>query len=405
MSDKAAKILHLNASDSGGAFVFAENLIKGLSACSPYVGHHALYSGAAQNINLFNSPRLHKSFAFGQHAAEKFKLLWHEKDSSVRFKFSMSESGMPLKALKALCEPYDLIHLHWINKGFIRLEDLKALNKPLVWTCHDAWPFTGGCHLPNTCRQYEQSCGHCPMLKHPNANDLSAKVFKRKQALYPHLNLHLVSPSLFMQSQIEHSSLGKALPHTCIPNGIDTALFTPDLERSSERFTIGFVAANLNDPNKALRRLIEAMSYLPADFDYQLLLVGQQKQAFDFSLPDHCEIIQNANSKTAMINAYQRMDALVCSSSIETYPTTLMEGFSCGVMGFGFEVGGVPEILNAMQTKAIAAFDTKAMAAALLDYANSKCNKMALHEKARTVFDAQITARAYSKIYDQLLNH
>jgi hypothetical protein len=58
-----------------------------------------------------------------------------------------------------------------------------------------------------------------------------------------------------------------------------------------------------------------------------------------------------------------------------------------------------------MQTKAIAAFDTKAMAAALLDYANSKCNKMALHEKARTVFDAQITARAYSKIYDQLLNH
>jgi glycosyltransferase involved in cell wall biosynthesis len=106
-----------------------------------------------------------------------------------------------------------------------------------------------------------------------------------------------------------------------------------------------------------------------------------------------------------MINAYQSMDALVCTSTIETYPTTLMEGFSSGVMGFGFNVGGVPEILDKMGREAIKAFDPAAMAQQLLAHASVTKNTLALHEKAQTVFDQQITARAYSTIYTQLLNH
>jgi hypothetical protein len=34
----------------------------------------------------------------------------------------------------------DIIHLHWMADGFLRLETLAHLNRPIVWTLHDSWP-------------------------------------------------------------------------------------------------------------------------------------------------------------------------------------------------------------------------------------------------------------------------
>ena len=45
----------------------------------------------------------------------------------------------------------DIIHLHWLSAGFLSVETigrLGRLGKPLVWTLHDSWSFTGGCHMP-----------------------------------------------------------------------------------------------------------------------------------------------------------------------------------------------------------------------------------------------------------------
>ena len=40
----------------------------------------------------------------------------------------------------------DVVHLHWIAGGMIRIEDLAKINAPIVWSLHDMWAFTGGCH-------------------------------------------------------------------------------------------------------------------------------------------------------------------------------------------------------------------------------------------------------------------
>ena len=45
----------------------------------------------------------------------------------------------------------DIIQLNWITGGFLRIESLAKLNKPLVWYVHDMWPFTGGCHYAGRC--------------------------------------------------------------------------------------------------------------------------------------------------------------------------------------------------------------------------------------------------------------
>lgn len=58
----------------------------------------------------------------------------------------------------------DIINLHWICGGFLPVTALAQLNRPLVWTIHDSWAFTGGCHIPFECTRYRGICGSCPQL-------------------------------------------------------------------------------------------------------------------------------------------------------------------------------------------------------------------------------------------------
>jgi hypothetical protein len=56
----------------------------------------------------------------------------------------------------------DLINLHWVCNGFMQIETAGKLTKPVVWTLHDMWGLTGGCHYAGECDRYTQSCGACP---------------------------------------------------------------------------------------------------------------------------------------------------------------------------------------------------------------------------------------------------
>ena len=79
----------------------------------------------------------------------------------------------------AAMEP-DLVHLHWLTAGLLRLETLSRFNKPLLWTLHDSWAFTGGCHVPFACTRYRQKCGACPVLGSSADKDLSRRIWQAK---------------------------------------------------------------------------------------------------------------------------------------------------------------------------------------------------------------------------------
>jgi len=51
----------------------------------------------------------------------------------------------------------DLTHLHWINKGFVRVEAVPKLRGPLVWSLHDMWAFAGGEHYFDDCVRYRRA--------------------------------------------------------------------------------------------------------------------------------------------------------------------------------------------------------------------------------------------------------
>lgn len=401
---KPIRVVHLSASDNGGAFVVAQNLVNQMQN-DAIITEHLIFSGKKTTIKIGLSTGIDKLIKIGLHAFEKFIQSFYEKNKSVRFKFSLGKPGIPYFFFSRKIRTADIIHIHWINKGFIDIDDLKKFNKPIIWTCHDIWAVTGGCHLTNGCNQFINGCGNCPMLSMPYSEDISHQLVQKKVGIYKNINLTFVSPSKWMDQNIANSYLGKDKPHSVITNGVNTAIFKHNgKENEEDIFVIGFVAANLNDENKALYRLIDAVKLLPDLHTFKLMLVGKKKSEFNFEIPCEYEIVSDANTAEKMADLYNKMDAMAVTSTLETFPTTLMEATCCGVSVIGFNVGGVGELIIPFNGQLIAPFDTVAFANGIQHFKENRMEKALLSKHSIERYGIKKMADAYLKLYLEKLN-
>ncbi|MEL6930368.1 MAG: glycosyltransferase, partial [Cyanobacteria bacterium J06600_6] len=115
----------------------------------------------------------------------------------------------------------DVVNLQWIRNGFLQIETLAKLKIPLVWTLHDMWAFTGGCHYATNCNKYQHHCGACPSLKSDRQQDLSRRIWQRKAKAWREIDLTVVSPSKWLAECAKKSSLFKDRKIEVIPHGLD----------------------------------------------------------------------------------------------------------------------------------------------------------------------------------------
>ena len=368
MTSKPLRILHLNASSSGGAFVAAQRLNDALNGLEGVSSEHWVFDVGEGDFHLWANTWIKKKWAFGLHALEKLDFLRFEANKSIRFAFSHGKTGISVSNWQALKDA-DIIHLHWINKGFVSLnglEDLLGLGKKIVWTCHDMWPFTGGCYHPRGCDNFTRECGNCQYLKQPSQSDLSSQVFKKKKRIFSNAvgRLQFVTPSAWLKNQADKSGIVKdligigdagAMPEIkVIPNPIDTDYFKPldlKLVNSPENapFVLMFAAANLGNPAKGFaefRSICNGLVELGFS-DIMALVVGENRLA-NGDLGLNCPVTELGFISDAkqMRDAYWQADVYVTTSHEENLPTTIMESLSCGVPVAAFTVGGIPEMIS-----------------------------------------------------------
>ena len=121
----------------------------------------------------------------------------------------------------------DVVNMHWVCNGFLKIETLAKLNKPLFWTLQDMWAFTGGCHYNEGCDRYQESCGRCPQLNSAKDKDLSHSIWQRKHKAWKDLNLTIVTPSSWMADCVRASSLLGDRRVEVIPFCLDTERYRP----------------------------------------------------------------------------------------------------------------------------------------------------------------------------------
>jgi hypothetical protein len=114
----------------------------------------------------------------------------------------------------------DIVHLHWICGGMIKIEYLAKIKQPMVWSLHDNWAFTGGCHIKWECEKYKNNCGACPRLGSNKENDLSRWIWKRKKKTFIKINnLTIIGLSKWIMNISKESSLLKDKRHINLTSG------------------------------------------------------------------------------------------------------------------------------------------------------------------------------------------
>ena len=137
----------------------------------------------------------------------------------------------------------DVIHLHWVNQGFISLASIKKMlddGKKVVWTMHDAWNSMGAYHL-----KIQQKDDY-----------LERSTRKRKQALYAGGGIQFVTCSQWLRNEALTSPLMAMQRVVAIPNPLDTSIFKPEPHPNHRR--VLFVAQFVNNPMKGMQYLDEA---------------------------------------------------------------------------------------------------------------------------------------------------
>lgn len=131
------------------------------------------------------------------------------------------------------------IHLHGALPGLAPAAVARWLDdgKRVVWSLHDAWPMTGGCHDPGDCAQWRTACMTCPVF--PDAWSLVPNAFADKRAALADPRLVVAAPTPWMAARAKASAiLGRAAIHV-VPDALDTAVFAAKPERAALRRGFG----------------------------------------------------------------------------------------------------------------------------------------------------------------------
>ena len=79
----------------------------------------------------------------------------------------------------------DIIHLHWVQGGALSIKEISKIKKPIVWTLHDMWPFSGAEHYSDNSERYKEGYKRYNRPKGESGFDLNRWVWNRKKKNLP----------------------------------------------------------------------------------------------------------------------------------------------------------------------------------------------------------------------------
>lgn len=409
------KVLHLNTwLGKGGAAIAAQRLHYGLEQAGVDSRMAAQFSAQGDETVILPRGRLAKAGALGRDVLSGIprQLYRHARPGM------WSINWMPHRIERLIhAEQIDIVHLHWVTGGFVPVPALRRMARPLVWTLHDMWPFTGGCHYAGDCCGYLSSCGRCPQLGSESARDLSRFSNWRKRRGYRNLDLVAVAPSRWMAECARSSSLFGEFDIKVIPNGIDLAVYRP-VPQAQARSLLGLpdgplilfaAAGGLGSPLKGGVSLLQSLRQLHAGgLEFTLVIMGGtsgiQMPVEDFPV---CSlgVIRDDLCKALV---YAAADVLVHSAEQDNLPNTIVESLACGTPVVAYKVGGVPDMIeHGVNGLLVASEQEHGLSDALADCLVTRhqgAMRAAARRKAESEYDLVAISRRYRELYRACLD-
>ncbi|MBN8555158.1 MAG: glycosyltransferase [Deltaproteobacteria bacterium] len=352
------KVVHLSTMDSdSGAAKAAVRIHTGLLENN--IDSKMLVAKKLTHTREIYPPNKLREKIFGklaQYCDEKINGLLRTQNTSM---ISPAYFGSPIVKRTLELNP-DIIQLHWICQGFIRLESLKYFQKQrLVWRLPDMWAFSGGEHYVGDSLRYEQGYLKNNRPAGESGFDLNRWIWMRKQKHWKDLkSMTLVSPSRWLADCIRRSVLFKNHRIEFIPTGQNVEHFKPidqniarqilGLNPQKKYILFGSIDA-IGDIRKGFHLLKPALQILSRKQQWNenlecLVFGSETRKNHGLDLP--VKFLGYYKDDLSLMLAYNATDAFVAASTEENLANTVIESMACGKPVVAFRIGGMPDIIR-----------------------------------------------------------
>ncbi len=327
----------------------------------------------------------------------------------------------------ALFKSADVIQFHNLHGGFFNYKIISefAASKPIVWTLHDMWAFTGHCAYAYDCMRWQTGCHTCPQIRGdrrqwaeptPTWMDRSAQNWQRKQTLYHQSQLHIVTPSEWLRNLVSMSILSDAASIRGIPNGIDIDTFRPldrlqirrELHLPANASVILFAADRIESRRKGFPLLLQALQRLKTPESIVLLTVGHNRMHKSALQGFQRRDFGRVDDEAQLARLYNAADLFILPSLADNQPLVLLESLACGTPVVAFAVGGIPEMIEPERTGFLASPGDVAELAVGIETIlaeddlrarmRQNCRDLAVHK-----YDLEMQIDHYLAVYEQAI--
>jgi glycosyltransferase involved in cell wall biosynthesis len=413
------KVLHLITSDvGGGAARAAYRLHKGMQAGDISSKMLVQEKGSEDETVLTFPTKLGRRIAQFRSPISRLPLELYRQRERAEFSIAWLPDQIA-KQIKPL-QPH-VINLHWIGGGFLQIESIAKFKQPIVWTLHDMWAFTGGCHYNQNCDRYTASCGQCPQLHSQIQWDLSGWEWQRKNKALRQSDLTVVSPSRWLANCARASTLLKDVTVEVIPNGLDLRQYKPiprhlardllNLPQDKHLALFGAMKAT-SDRRKGfhlLQPVLQRLSQAGWQDKLELVIMGssQPTNPPEFGLMAH--YLGKLTDETSMALVYSAADVFIAPSVQDNLPNTVMEAIACGTPCVAFDIGGMSDMIEHQCNGYLAQPDqvedfAQGLAWVLEDSERYKKLSFAARNKAEQEFSIELQVKRYRTLYEKIIS-
>ncbi len=325
--------------------------------------------------------------------------------------------------------PADVLHLQWLGRDTLSVEEIGALRRPTVWTMHDMWSFCGAEHYADDSR-YVSGYTRATRPAHESGPDLNRWTWERKERAW-RTPMHLVAPSTWLRDCVRRSRLMHNWPCTVIPYPLDLSVFR-SMDKREARQRLGLPAevpavlfgaiGGSTDRRKGADLLLEALAKLRTPNaggstpNLQILTFGEQPQtdaehafaqvAAMLGAPLRSFGVLRDDAQLQL--HYAAADVMVVPSRMDNLPQTATEAMACGTPVVAFRLGGLSDIVQHEQTGYLAEpLDTTSLAEGIRWVLSDAARRRALSDAARVFAEQRwapaIVAQQYADVYRQAL--
>lgn len=328
------KILHLTTTTrGGGAIIACVNLHKEMLR----LGYDSyLFSidnnGNVSNVYIKENNFITRIFNFCHSIFSKTLIALSSKDISKLdlYGFQLNLFSTPILKVLNKINP-DIIHLHYVSPSLINFTQINKIVKPIFWTLHDYFPFTGGCQLPLDCHNFQSGCTSCNVFNY-KFNYLTKLLFKHKISVIINKRISFISPSKIVFNSV--NSINKLVNNNniIIPNVISKIELKSNVPRIYINKTLLFISGNsINNWNKNFSELVTILNDLvKLNNNFNLLIISNDSKIDSSNFEFKFKHVKNFENKELLFEVYSSSYLTLVPSHFETFSNVSAESVLSG---------------------------------------------------------------------------